>query len=30
VRRLIYRTGYAVLDGQQVLEDAGVEIVLAT
>jgi dCMP deaminase len=29
VSKLIYRTGYAVLDGQQVLEDAGVEIVLA-
>jgi dCMP deaminase len=28
--RLIYRTGYAVLDGQAVLEAAGVEIALAT
>jgi dCMP deaminase len=27
IKKLIYRTGYAVLDGQQVLEAAGVEIV---
>jgi dCMP deaminase len=30
IARLYYRTGYAVLDGQQVLEDAGVEIVLVS
>jgi len=29
IAKLIYRTGYAVLDGQQVLEQAGVEVVLA-
>jgi len=30
IQRLIYRTGYAVLDGQPVLEAAGVEIVNLT